>query len=68
MVGHIANADAGKPRGGGDTILLKFSKNCMKSRKIWSLGGGGGRGAPPGSTTALEFSLTGTEIQRIQEI
>ena len=26
-------------RGHRDTILLKISENCMKSRKIWSLGG-----------------------------
>ena len=31
-----------QPGGGGghrDTILLKFPENCMKLRKIWSLGG-----------------------------
>ena len=31
------------------TILSNFPKNCMKSRKFWTVGGGGGRapGAPP---------------------
>ena len=29
-----------------DTILLKFPENCMKSRKIWSLGEAHTGGAP----------------------
>ena len=41
-------------RGRRDTILLKFPENCMKSRKIWSLGGGGcAPGASPRSATAI---------------
>ena len=45
-------------RGGGgvpDTILSKFPENCMKLRKIWSLGWGGGGvpEAPPISATAI---------------
>ena len=41
--------DPGFPLGGGadplggrqHTILSKFPKNCMKSRKFWAMGGGG---------------------------
>ena len=40
---RIFPGGAPTPGGGRDTILLNFPKNCMKSRKIWSLGGG----APP---------------------
>ena len=34
-------------------ILPNFAKNCMKLRKIWAVGEGGGarRGRPPESTT-----------------
>ena len=37
------------PQGGGrrDTILLNFPENCMKSRRIWPLGGDARRGRPP---------------------
>ena len=40
-------------------ILPKFAKNCMKLRKFWAVGGGGGDGrgvgapgTPPKSDTA----------------
>ena len=39
FLGGGANPHLGGHR---DTILLKFPENCMKSRKIWSLGGRSG--------------------------
>ena len=39
----FSQGGAPNPRGRQDTILLNVPKNCMKSRNIWSLGGG----APP---------------------
>ena len=37
------------PLGGGrqHTILSNFQKNCMKSRKFWTVGGGGAPLNPP---------------------
>ena len=42
------------PHGGRrDTNLLNVLENCMKSRKIWPLGGGGTGGVPPRSANVL---------------
>ena len=42
------------PHGGRrDTNLLNVLENCMKSRKIWQLGGGGAGGIPPRSANVL---------------
>ena len=52
----LPGADPGFPVGGGTdpigggqhTILSNVPKNCMKLRKFWAVGGGGGApGAPP---------------------